>query len=51
MSEKFERIIYSLDEMLKDDHVIIEATSGESLLIRDMDSGDERILEDLGYPM
>ena len=51
MSGKLERVIAKLDEMLKDEKVIVEATSGEMLLIRDMESGDERILDDLGYPI
>lgn len=51
MSEKLEKMIAKLDEMLRDENVIIEATSGAMLLIRDMESGDERILDDLGYPI
>lgn len=51
MSEKLEKMIAKLDEMLRDENVIIEATSRELLLIRDMESGDERILDHLGYPI
>ena len=51
MSEKLERVISKLDEMLKTERVTIEATSSESLIIRDMDSGAEMLLDDLGYPI
>lgn len=51
MSEKLERVITELDEMLKAEHVTIDATSNENMIIRDMDSGEEMLLDDLGYPI
>ena len=50
MSEKLKRVIDALDELLKKEQIIIEATSGEYLLIRDQESGEEMLLDDLGYP-
>lgn len=51
MCKKLERIITELNEKLILERVIIEATSNENMIIRDMDSGDEMLLDDLGYPI
>lgn len=51
MSGKLERVISKLNEMLRAERVTIEATSNENLIIRDMDSGEEMLQDDLGYPI
>lgn len=51
MCKKLERVISMLNEKLILEHVTIEATSNGNMIIRDMDSGDEMLLDDLGYPI
>ena len=51
MCKKLERIISQLDEMLRAERVTLEATSNGNMIIRDMDSGDELLMDDLGYPI
>ena len=51
MSKKLERVISKLEEMLRAERVTIEATANETMIIRDMDSGAEMLLDDLGYPI
>ena len=51
MSGKLERIVSKLNEMLRAERVTIDATPNENMIIRDMDSGEEMLLDDLGYPI
>lgn len=51
MCQKLKRVISRIEEMLRAERVTIEATANETMIIRDMDSGEEMLLDDLGYPI
>lgn len=51
MCQKLKRVASQIDEMLRAERVTIDATPNENMIIRDMDSGEEMLLDDLGYPI
>lgn len=44
-------LVKGLGEMLKAEKITIKATGGESIIITDQVSGEEYMVEDLGYPI
>ena len=48
---KIDEAIVDLDVLLINSKLTISATSDASLIIRDMETGEERVYKDLGYPI
>ena len=46
-----DKLIQEIHRMLLENKVTIRATSGADLLITDEETGEERVLPDLGYPL
>lgn len=46
-----DKAIKELQELLEGKRITIDATAGESLIIRDQATGEERLIKDLGYPI
>ena len=47
---KMDKLIQEIHKILLENKVTIRATSGADLLITDEETGEERVLKDLGYP-
>lgn len=46
-----DKVIKELQKLLEEKRITIDATAGESLIIRDRETGEERLVKDLGYPI
>lgn len=49
--EKMDKAIKEIQKLLEEKKLAIAATSEASIIIRDMDTGEERVYKDLGYPI
>ena len=48
---KIDEAIVDLDVLLINNKLTISATSDANVIIRDMETGEERVYKDLGYPI
>lgn len=46
-----DKAIKEIQKLLEEKKLIISATSEANIIIRDMDTGEERVYKDLGYPI
>lgn len=46
-----DKAIKEIQKLLEEKRLTIEATSDANVIIRDMDTGEERVYKDLGYPI
>lgn len=46
-----DKAIEEIQKLLEEKRLTIAATSDADVIIRDMDTGEERVYKDLGYPI